>query len=103
MNTLEEFRNSLINNQPPAGTSVYLQSLWYDAKGDWETAHKLADSLQGADACSVHAYLHREEGDNSNAAYWYRRANKKVPDISLQEEWKALAENFLNTKEREIR
>jgi hypothetical protein len=26
----------------------------------------------------VHAYLHRKEGDQDNAAYWYGRARKPV-------------------------
>jgi len=26
----------------------------------------------------VHAYLHRKEGDQGNAAYWYARAGKAV-------------------------
>lgn len=95
MNTLQEFQDSLKSSQPPADISIYLQSLWYDAKGDWDTAHHLVDNLSGADANSVHAYLHRVEGDNSNAAFWYGKAGKSVPDKSLKQEWKELVEKFL--------
>ncbi len=91
---LNEFEQSLTNNAPPQNASVYLQALWYDAKGDWNKAHSLVDSLQGSTAAAVHAYLHRVEGDNWNANYWYKRANKKMPDISLKEEWKRLVEEL---------
>jgi hypothetical protein len=35
----------------------------------------------------VHAYLHRKEGDLSNADYWYRRAGKRHPAVTLEQEW----------------
>jgi len=38
----------------------------------------------------VHAYLHRVEGDLSNAAYWYNRAVQPVCKTSLATEWEAL-------------
>jgi hypothetical protein len=45
----------------------------------------------------VHAYLHRVEGDLSNAGYWYRRAGKPAASVSLSEEWNALVQNLLAT------
>lgn len=38
----------------------------------------------------VHAYLHRVEGDEFNAAYWYNRAARPVCTTSLATEWDAL-------------
>jgi predicted transcriptional regulator len=35
----------------------------------------------------VHAYLHRKEGDQDNAAYWYSRAGKPVCREPLDAEW----------------
>ena len=93
--TLQDFEQSLQEKKPPQTVSVYLQSLWYDAIGDWDKAHRLVDNLSGASAAAVHAYLHRVEGDNLNAGYWYSKANKKMPDVSLQEEWKALVGEFI--------
>ena len=43
----------------------------------------------------MHAYLHRKEGDLSNAGYWYRRAGKARPDASLDAEWDAIAAALL--------
>lgn len=39
-----------------------LLALWWDAKGDWERAHEVAQDIAGADGAWVHAYLHRKEG-----------------------------------------
>jgi len=93
--TFIEFKNSLANSQPPAGISIYLQSLWYDGKEDWHQAHSLVDSLSGTEAAHVHAYLHRKEGDLSNADYWYRRADQQRPTIGLEKEWEQLVKKFL--------
>ena len=87
-----DFKLSLKNNNPPDNISVYLKSLWFDAKGDWNKAHELADSIQDKNAYWIHAYLHRKEGDKSNANYWYNEAGKKIPDYSLENEWNEIAE-----------
>ncbi len=84
---LSSFKESISGSEPPQNSSVYLPSLWYDAKGDWEKAHILIQDVEDKNAAWIHAYLHRKEGDNSNADYWYRRAGKKRPSVSLTEEW----------------
>jgi hypothetical protein len=92
---LTAFKESIQQNQLPANTSVYLQSLWYDAKGDWEKAHELIQDLPDKSASWIHAYLHRKEGDVWNADYWYSKAGKKRPAISLDEEWEQIVAAFL--------
>ena len=67
--TLEEFRQSLAASEPPAGLTQALAGLWWDAKGDWTRAHESAQQDEGKDGSWVHAYLHRKEGDQGNAAY----------------------------------
>ncbi|MDB5019007.1 MAG: hypothetical protein JWQ28_134, partial [Pedobacter sp.] len=42
-----------------------------------------------------HAYLHRKEGDVLNADYWYNKAGRKRPALSLDEEWEQLVTHFL--------
>lgn len=93
---LEAFVQSVENNaQPPAGLTETLQSLWWDRKGDWHRAHAIAQEIPSAQGSAVHAYLHREEGVIWNADYWYRRAGRKRPDVSLDEEWQRLVEEML--------
>ncbi|WP_187263155.1 hypothetical protein [Pontibacter beigongshangensis] len=86
------FKESLSAAQPPAGVSVYMQALWFDAKGNWEKAHVLIQDLPDKNAAWIHAYLHRKEGDIWNADYWYRRAAKTRPAVSLEEEWEGLVQ-----------
>lgn len=71
-----------------------LKALWYDGNGDWEKAHDQVDSMDGKDAARIHAYLHRKEGDQWNADYWYRRAGDSRPELTLVEEWKMLLAQF---------
>jgi hypothetical protein len=89
------FIKSIEGNQPPQELPLCLKALWYDAKGDWHTAHSSIDSAEDMDAYWVHAYLHRKEGDAWNAGYWYRRAGKTMPNISLDQEWKAITTALL--------
>ncbi|HEX3323059.1 MAG TPA: hypothetical protein VHR84_20310 [Terriglobales bacterium] len=67
--TLEEFRQSLTAAEQPACLSFALAGLWWDAKCDWTRAHESAQQEDGVDGSWVHAYLHRNEGDQGNAAY----------------------------------
>jgi hypothetical protein len=91
----EEFRNSLKAATPPDGLSPALTGLWWDAKGDWTKAHESAQQDEGAEGAWVHAYLHRKEGDASNAAYWYQRASKAVAKISFEAEWNEISTSLL--------
>ena len=75
-----------------------MRALWYDGKDDWETAHNIAQDIHSEDGSWIHAYLHRKEGDNGNASYWYRRAGKQMPRLTLSEEWDNIAEELLRTK-----
>lgn len=95
--TFQEYNSSLSASKPPEGLSDLLRALWCDGKGDWEGAHNIAQDIQSTEGAWIHAYLHRKEGDHGNAAYWYRRAGKPVPRLSLEEEWEQLAVAFLST------
>jgi len=90
-----EFLKSLEENNPPTGLPDYLVAIWYDGKGDWQAAHNLIDSASDKQCCWVHAYLHRKEGDIWNADYWYRRAGKTRPTVTLDVEWAAIAKALL--------
>lgn len=93
--TVEEFKNTLPQERPPEDVSQLVKALWYDAKGNWNQAHELAQSVNNQDGSWVHAYLHRVEGDNANASYWYSRARKSMPQMDLQEEWEHIVSELL--------
>jgi hypothetical protein len=91
-----EFEHSLKASDPPPGISVFVEALWFDAKGDWHKAHELVQDLSGKEAAHIHAYLHRKERDNFNADYWYQRAGKARKKFqSLDEEWEELVKELL--------
>jgi hypothetical protein len=92
---LREFKASLTEPNPPEGINSHLRALWFDAKGDWKSAHDLVDGPSDKLSARVHAYLHRKEGDLWNADYWYRRAGENRPDISLDHEWELLVNRLL--------
>ena len=91
---LQAFRDSTAKPQPPTGLSLAQQALWWDAKGDWDKAHACAQERDDTPGMRVHAYLHRKEGDPSNAAYWYRRCGAQPSVLTLDEEWDELVRAF---------
>jgi hypothetical protein len=52
-------------------------------------------STGGLWGARIHAYLHRKEGDLSNARYWYRQAGRKPATGTLGEEWEELLRDVL--------
>jgi hypothetical protein len=93
--TLQEFRDSLAHDEPPRQLNPALAALWWDAKGNWKQAHETAGQDEGPAAAWVHAYLHRKEGDLSNAGYWYRRADKAPSAEPLEHEWQEIVASLL--------
>jgi hypothetical protein len=92
---LTEFKASTAADAPPAGLSLPLQTLWWEAKGDWKRAHECAQEDHTPNGAIVHAYLHRVEGDLGNAGYWYRQANQPVAKDSLEAEWERIVSALL--------
>jgi hypothetical protein len=95
--TLDDFRQSLTATAPPPGLTPALVGLWWDARGDWLRAHESAQSDEGPEGSWVHAYLHRKEGDQGNAGYWYRRAGKPLCRESLDAEWLSVVRGLLES------
>jgi hypothetical protein len=93
--TVEQFKSSL-HSTIPAGLSVYMESLWYDGKGDWEKSHTIIQDVEDENAAWIHAYLHRKEGDIWNADYWYGKAGKKRPSVSLDQEWENIVIDLIH-------
>jgi hypothetical protein len=94
--TVDQFRASLAETAPPPGIPPALVALWHDGRGDWDEAHRVAQDVHDATGARVHAYLHRKEGDEANAHYWYRRARTAPFVGSLDDEWRAIAEALLS-------
>ena len=92
---LDSFKRSIDGDAPPAGIGKAAEALWHLAKGDWDRAHKVAQAEDDQDGAWVHAHLHRVEGDESNAGYWYRKAGQPHAEVSLEAEWDEIARALL--------
>jgi hypothetical protein len=92
--SLDEFVALCEQDQPPAQLPETLRALYWDARGDWAQAHNVAQGIDTSDGSLVHAYLHRQEGDQGNARYWYDRAGRPVHRGTLEEEWRTIAEEI---------
>jgi hypothetical protein len=94
--TLSDFNESIKKGEIPIEINPILKALFYDAKGDWEAAHDIAQSQEGTPEYDrLHAYLHRKEGDDWNANYWYRRAKTTMPKVDLATEWLDLVKFYV--------
>lgn len=55
---------------------------------EMEEAHAICQRHEGTAPYDwIHALVHRIEGDDGNAAYWYRRAGQTRHAGSIEEEW----------------
>lgn len=52
----------------------------------WADAHKIVQDIDNEYAYWIHANLHREEGDESNSKYWYRRAKRDYTEMDFKKE-----------------
>ncbi len=60
--------------------------------GDWEAAHRIVQDDGSPLGAWAHGIVHMLEGDMANAGYWYRRANRTLPDRDdAEQEIEALA------------
>lgn len=82
-----EFIDITALSSPSEGLNTLMQALWHLRKGHWDEAYNIVQEDPGQYASWIHALLHKMEGDQWNAEYWYRRAGIKNPGISQDEEW----------------
>ena len=92
---IDAFLQSIQQGKRPTELRPPLTALWHAAQGDWKRAHEIVQEESDVDSAWVHAYLHRQEGDLSNAGYWYRRAGKSKHSGSLDDELRAIAAALL--------
>ncbi len=100
-----EFEKSAIAGTPvPDGLSEPLRAMWHARAGQWKLAHEIAQEIKTPTGSWIHAFLHREEGDLSNADYWYQCAGKTMPKgLEIAEEWSIIARELWQRDEAEMR
>jgi len=88
--TVEEFEAAKVEEFDGA-----LLALWWDAKGEWDKAHRIAQDVAGPDGAWVHAFLHRKGGALGKAVYWYGRAGRVVERGDSRLEWEGIVREML--------
>jgi hypothetical protein len=54
-----------------------IQAVELALAGDWQASHQIVQRDEAdVTSCWIHAVLHKIEGDQANARYWYRRAGQ---------------------------
>ncbi|MDE3250756.1 MAG: hypothetical protein KGO82_18990 [Bacteroidota bacterium] len=91
----ETFIKSIQPGHREPDCNPYALALWHERMGDWHKAHQIVQDMNDDYAAWVHAYLHRREGDQGNAGYWYRIAGKPFPTVTMEEEWRELVKAVL--------
>jgi len=82
----DNFINLTNESEPSDKLSGIQLAIWYAVKDNWDRAHNLVQDINSKNAYWIHAYLHRVEGDTSNAHYWYNRARMEPFAESLDSE-----------------
>lgn len=93
-----DFLDTLEADRPGLQWPDPLRALWFDATGDWTASHDIAQAMHNEMGSWLHAYLHRKEGDEFNAGYWYRQAKKPFPKTGLEAEHRAIVESVLKNQ-----
>lgn len=84
------FNHTLDMASPPDNFIPELKAMWWERKNYWDKGHDIIQNIPGKDAAWVHAYMHRKEGDISNASYWYNRAGRQTEEGDIVEEFRAI-------------
>ena len=92
---LTQFRATVAQGAPPEGISFALQTLWWDAKGDWDRAHQLRAAGRRQDRLG-RARLSAPQGRrHAQRRRLVQPRRPRTATVSLDEEWQSLTEEML--------
>ena len=94
--TYDNFIQLTQKETPPDDLDGVHLAIWYIMKDNWDMAHNITQDINTETASWIHAYLHRQEGDISNAHYWYHRAGKKACSGNLEVELDDIIKTVFN-------
>ena len=55
-------------------------------EGKWCAAHEIVQQDKSRLSAWLHGVIHQEEGDLSNARYWFNRAGRRAPSPTTTDE-----------------
>ena len=66
--------------------NLLINALSLCREGKWDAAHKIVQQDSSQLSAWLHGVIHQEEGDLSNAFYWFNRAGRCTPDRTVADE-----------------
>ena len=66
--------------------NLLMNALSLCREGKWDAAHKIVQQDNSQLSAWLHGVIHQEEGDLSNARYWFDRAGRREPSITTSDE-----------------
>ena len=66
--------------------NLLLDALSLCREGKWDAAHNIVQQDNSRLSAWLHGVIHQEEGDLSNARYWFSRAGRREPDSTITDE-----------------
>ena len=66
-------------------------------EGKWDAAHKIVQQDNSRFSAWLHGVIHQEEGDHSNALYWFNLAGRREPDPVTADELDYFEEELLES------
>lgn len=85
-----------LKSKTPLDTfTIQQRALWHIHHNEWEEAHNLIQDLDDSLSCIIHAYIHKVEGDEWNAKYWYAKGGRRSNTMGKEEEFSFLVHKSL--------
>ena len=66
--------------------NLLIEALSLCREGKWNAAHKIVQQGNSRLSSWLHGVIHQEEGDLSNARYWFNRAGRREPSSTTTDE-----------------
>ena len=92
----QEFK-MICENKDQKFDDLILQSLYLIKQNEWEKSHNIAQDIYTNFGSIVHGLLHRIEGDDWNAKYWFSQGSYSGFHSTIDQEWDNIADKYFNS------
>lgn len=90
-----EFLKNITKDRQAQPVNPLLEAVWHLKNNHWQKSHDIVENSNSEDAAWIHGLLHKQEGDEWNAGYWYSKAGINSPKVSLEVELEMIIEKLM--------